>query len=63
MANETTIGAKLRQARLDKHISLDELQQMTKVQKGIWRQSKPIVLNNYQELFMFVHLFVNMPPL
>lgn len=33
MANETTIGAKLRQARLDKNISLIELQQMTKIQK------------------------------
>lgn len=33
VANETTIGAKLRQARLDKHISLDELQQITKIQK------------------------------
>ncbi|MFV0559927.1 MAG: RodZ domain-containing protein [Enterococcus sp.] len=28
-----TIGEKLRQARLDKHISIDELQQITKVQK------------------------------
>jgi cytoskeletal protein RodZ len=33
VANETTIGAKLRQARLDKNISLIELQQMTKIQK------------------------------
>ena len=33
MANETTIGTKLRQARLDKNISLIELQQMTKIQK------------------------------
>lgn len=34
MANEaTTIGAKLRQARLNKNISLDELQQITKIQR------------------------------
>lgn len=34
MANEaTTIGARLRQARLNKNISLDELQQITKIQK------------------------------
>ena len=33
MAHETTIGTKLRQARLDKNISLIELQQMTKIQK------------------------------
>lgn len=33
MANETTIGTKLRQARLDKNMSLIELQQMTKIQK------------------------------
>ena len=34
MANEaTTIGTRLRQARLNKNISLDELQQITKIQK------------------------------
>lgn len=34
MANEaTTIGQRLRQARLNKNISLDELQQITKIQK------------------------------
>lgn len=33
MANETIIGAQLREARLNKKISLDELQQKTKIQK------------------------------
>ncbi|BFQ94826.1 helix-turn-helix domain-containing protein [Enterococcus cecorum] len=33
MGNETIIGATLREARLNKKISLDELQQMTKIQK------------------------------
>lgn len=33
MTNETTIGEKLRQARLNKQLSLDELQQMTKIQR------------------------------
>ena len=47
MANETTIGAKLRQARLDKHISLDELQQMTKVQK---RYLEAIEADRFEQL-------------
>lgn len=33
MGNETIIGATLKEARLNKKISLDELQQMTKIQK------------------------------
>ena len=33
MGNELLIGDKLRQARLNKNISLDELQQKTKIQK------------------------------
>lgn len=34
MANEaTTIGQRLRQARLNKNLSLDELQQITKIQR------------------------------
>lgn len=33
MGNETIIGAQLREARLNKKISLDELQQKTKIQK------------------------------
>jgi cytoskeletal protein RodZ len=47
VANETTIGAKLRQARLDKHISLDELQQMTKVQK---RYLEAIEADRFEQL-------------
>ncbi|EOL49291.1 hypothetical protein RV11_GL001627 [Enterococcus phoeniculicola] len=41
------IGAKLRQARLDKNISLDELQQMTKIQK---RYLEAIESDNYDSL-------------
>ena len=33
MGNELLIGDNLRQARLNKNISLDELQQKTKIQK------------------------------
>ncbi|WP_231557627.1 helix-turn-helix domain-containing protein [Tetragenococcus muriaticus] len=33
MGNEIIIGDRLRQARLDKNISIDELQQKTKIQK------------------------------
>ncbi|KAF1295200.1 transcriptional regulator [Enterococcus sp. JM4C] len=41
------IGDKLRQARLDKNISLDELQQMTKIQK---RYLEAIESDNYDSL-------------
>ncbi|MFV0558935.1 MAG: RodZ domain-containing protein [Enterococcus sp.] len=48
MANDaTTIGQKLRQARLNKNISLDELQQITKVQK---RYLEAIELDDFEAL-------------
>lgn len=35
-----TIGEKLRQARLNKKISLDELQQITKIQKTLFGSNR-----------------------
>lgn len=57
MANTTTVGQRLRQARLDKNISLDELQQITKIQK---RYLEAIEEDFYEEMpgTFYVRAFV-----
>lgn len=57
MANTTTVGQRLRQARLDRNISLDELQQITKIQK---RYLEAIEEDFYEEMpgSFYVRAFV-----
>lgn len=54
------VGEKLKEARLAKDISLDSLQEKTKIQKDTWLPLKKATLIFFRESSTHVHLLKNM---
>lgn len=54
------VGEKLKEARLAKDISLDSLQEKTKIQKDTWLPLKKAILIFFRESSTRVHLLKNM---
>lgn len=50
------LGRQLKEARLQKGMSLDDVQEVTKIRKSIWKPSSLETIRCFQEVFMLGRL-------
>lgn len=46
------LGRHLKEARLQKGMSLDDVQEVTKIRKNIWKPSKLVIIKCFREVSM-----------